>query len=109
MSNFSAAEIKAEVLKAEERIRPYVREREKGIITASSGNHGLAFAYLTKTFDVQGIIFLPKIASKTKIEALRSYGLKSRLYAPTAQNSGFMAMIALKPKCRPEPLQKGRA
>lgn len=126
MRNFSATEIRAEVLKAEERIRAYVREtpieyspflsqqsdcevflklenmqltgsfklrgamnkllsldqaqREKGIITASSGNHGLAFAYLTKTFDVQGIIFLPKIASKTKIEALRSYGTELRFY-----------------------------
>ena len=125
-SDFSTAEIRAEVLEAEKRVRPYIREtlieyspyfselsdcevflklenmqltgsfklrgamnkllsldpsqREKSIITASSGNHGLAFAYLTKKFDVQGTIFLPKIASKTKIEALRSYGTELRFY-----------------------------
>ena len=49
------------------------QEKEKGIITASSGNHGMAFAYLTKKFDVTGTIFLPKIASPAKIEALRTY------------------------------------
>lgn len=55
-------------------------QKEKGIITASSGNHGMAFAYLTKTFDFKGTIFLPKIASNTKIEALREYGAEIRLY-----------------------------
>jgi threonine dehydratase len=55
-------------------------QREKGIITASSGNHGMAFAYLTKAFDFKGTIFLPKIASNTKIEALREYGAEIRFY-----------------------------
>ncbi len=55
-------------------------QKEKGIITASSGNHGMAFAYLTKTFDFKGTIFLPKIATNTKIEALREYGSEIRFY-----------------------------
>lgn len=55
-------------------------QKEKGIITASSGNHGMAFAYLTKAFDFKGTIFLPKIASNTKIEALREHGAEIRFY-----------------------------
>jgi threonine dehydratase len=55
-------------------------QKEKGIITASSGNHGLAFAYLTKKFDFKGIIFLPKITSNAKIAALRECGAEIRFY-----------------------------
>ncbi|NIM91112.1 MAG: threonine/serine dehydratase [Candidatus Aminicenantes bacterium] len=55
-------------------------KREKGIITASSGNHGMAFAYLTQTFGFKGTIFLPKITSSTKIDALNEYGAKIRFY-----------------------------
>ncbi len=56
------------------------QEKEKGIITASSGNHGMAFAYLTKKFKIKGTIFLPKIASPAKIEALRTYGAQIKQY-----------------------------
>jgi threonine dehydratase len=49
-------------------------EKDKGVITASTGNHGLAFAWIAKKFDVKGTIFLPETSSPTKIEALRLYG-----------------------------------
>ncbi len=80
-------------------------QREKGIITASSGNHGMAFAYLAKTFGFKGTIFLPTITSKTKIEALSEYGAEIRLYGDdcvkaemqaraTAQKEGLTFMSA---------------
>lgn len=50
-------------------------EKERGIITASSGNHGMAFAFITQKFDLNGTIYLPETASPAKLEALRSYGL----------------------------------
>jgi len=50
-------------------------EINRGIITASSGNHGMAFAYITQKFDLKGTIYLPETASPAKLEALRSYGL----------------------------------
>ncbi len=56
------------------------QEKEKGIITASSGNHGMAFAYLTKKFNTKGTIFLPKTASPAKIEALLTYGAQIKQY-----------------------------
>jgi len=67
------------------------KEKEKGIITASSGNHGMAFAYLTKKFDVKGTIFLPKIAAPAKIEALRTYGAQIKQYGDDCIKSELKA------------------
>lgn len=120
----TASEVKKDVLEAEVRIRPYIREtpveyspylsrlgncdvylkleniqitgsfklrgaankilsltneeREKGVITASTGNHGLAFAWMAQKFDIKGTIFLPEISSPAKTEALRQYGAEIR-------------------------------
>lgn len=55
-------------------------ERDKGVITASTGNHGAAFAWLAKKFNIKGTIFLPETSSPTKIEALRLFGVNIRYY-----------------------------
>ncbi|MFC2164845.1 threonine/serine dehydratase [Acidobacteriota bacterium] len=55
-------------------------ELEKGIITASSGNHAAAFAYLMKRFGLKGTIFLPKTASESKLESLRYYDVPLELH-----------------------------
>ncbi len=55
-------------------------EKNKGIITASSGNHGMAVAYGLKTFNITGRIFLPANASPTKIKALQDYGAQIELF-----------------------------
>ena len=52
-------------------LEPEVRQR--GIITASSGNHGAAFVYLLKKFDCPGTVFLPENAAEVKIRNLRFY------------------------------------
>ncbi len=49
-------------------------ERSKGVVTASSGNHGYAFAYLSELFQFPGIIYLPETTAETKIEALKEFG-----------------------------------
>lgn len=112
-------DIKKEVLAAESRIRPFIREtlldysvplsratgcqvflkcetmqytgsfkvrgafskllsltpaqRELGIVTASTGNHGAGIAYGLYKLDIPGIIFVPKNASPTKIDNIRNY------------------------------------
>jgi threonine dehydratase len=48
------------------------RQLKKGLVTASSGNHGRAFAYMLTRLNQAGIVFLPKGASPVKIRALRS-------------------------------------
>jgi len=55
-------------------------ERDKGVITASTGNHGAAFAWLAKRFNLKGSIFLPETSSPTKIESLRLYGADIQYY-----------------------------
>lgn len=49
-------------------------ERSRGIVTASSGNHGSAVAFLLRKFGLQGSIYLPETASSAKVETLRTYG-----------------------------------
>lgn len=55
-------------------------EKCKGLITASTGNHGLAFAWIANKFNVKGTIFLPETSSPPKIEALRLYGADIQTY-----------------------------
>ena len=55
-------------------------EKLKGVLTASSGNHGMAFAWAARKFGVNGRIYLPQTGSPTKIDALRSYGADIELY-----------------------------
>ena len=56
------------------------KEKEKGVVTASTGNHGAAFAYTIKKLGLKGTIYLPENASQTKIEALRYYGIDLKFY-----------------------------
>lgn len=48
-------------------------QRRKGIITASTGNHGLAVAYALETLGLRGSIYLPENASPQKVAMLRRY------------------------------------
>lgn len=55
-------------------------ERQMGIVTASTGNHGSAVAYLLKKFGWQGSIYVPENASSAKIDALRLLGADLRFH-----------------------------
>lgn len=118
----TADEVRAEVLDAEQRIRPYIREtpleyshslsaatgcqvwlklenlqltnsfklrgamnailalddaaRERGIVTASSGNHGMAVAHALQQTGSKGTIYLPETAPPVKVRDLRAYGVE---------------------------------
>jgi len=56
------------------------KEKKRSIVTVSSGNHGIAFAYLCERFGFKGTIYLPENAGQAKIEALRSYGADLKFY-----------------------------
>ncbi len=112
--------LKRDVLRAEERIRPYIREtpldaspalsdrtssnvfvklenlqytgsfklrgamnkllslspdeRAKGVVAASTGNHGVAVAFGMEKIGVKGKVFAPENASSQKLEAVRRLG-----------------------------------
>jgi len=55
-------------------------EKRSGVVTASSGNHGCATAYMMRKIGIDGEIFLPENVSRTKLEALRLYGAKIKFH-----------------------------
>ncbi|MBI4540476.1 MAG: pyridoxal-phosphate dependent enzyme [Gemmatimonadetes bacterium] len=49
-------------------------ERARGVVLASSGNFGQAFAYAGKRLDVPVAVVTPQRTSRFKVEAIRGYG-----------------------------------
>jgi threonine dehydratase len=49
-------------------------ERRRGVITASTGNHGQSIAYAAKTFGVRAVIAAPEGANPDKVAAMRRLG-----------------------------------
>lgn len=54
-------------------------ERARGVVAASTGNHGLAVAHALALLGIAGEIFLPARVSPAKLEALRARGARVRL------------------------------
>ena len=48
--------------------------RGRGVITASSGNHGAAVAYAAAQLGCDATVFVPEYASRSKVEAIRRRG-----------------------------------
>jgi len=57
------------------------RQRERGVVTASSGNHGAAVAYGLRALGLQGVIFVPENASPAKVANIRALGAEVRTHA----------------------------
>src|SRR5215470_15903378 len=49
-------------------------ERERGVIAASTGNHGQSIAYAARLFGVQARICVPEHANPVKVAAMRGLG-----------------------------------
>jgi threonine dehydratase len=45
-----------------------------GVVAASGGNHGVAVAFAAMKLDKPATIFVPSVASKTKLDRIRQYG-----------------------------------
>jgi threonine dehydratase len=56
-------------------------ERARGVVAASSGNHGAAVACGLRMLGLGGIIFVPENASPAKVDNIRSYGAEVRTHA----------------------------
>jgi threonine dehydratase len=50
-------------------------QRERGVVTASTGNHGLGVGNALATLGGHGLVYLPENASPSKVAALRRLGL----------------------------------
>ncbi|HEV2125008.1 MAG TPA: pyridoxal-phosphate dependent enzyme, partial [Chloroflexota bacterium] len=57
-----------------------LEQQARGVVTASTGNHGAAVAYGLKQLGMSGVIFVPKNAAPTKLEAIKRLGGEVRIY-----------------------------
>ena len=55
-------------------------ERQKGLITASAGNHAQGVAYAAHKFGVKAVIVMPTTTPLIKVERTKSYGAEVVLY-----------------------------
>ncbi|MBQ9991557.1 MAG: threonine ammonia-lyase, partial [Lachnospiraceae bacterium] len=55
-------------------------ERQKGIITASAGNHAQGVAYAAKCYGVKSVIVMPTTTPLIKVNRTKSYGAEVVLY-----------------------------
>src|SRR5919197_6064700 len=51
-------------------------ERERGVISASTGNHGQSIAYAARLFGVPATICVPENANPVKVASIRSLGAR---------------------------------
>jgi threonine dehydratase len=56
--------------------------RARGVVTASSGNHAQAVAYVARRYGVPATVVMPEIAPAVKIEATRELGAEVVLVPP---------------------------
>jgi threonine dehydratase len=49
-------------------------ERERGVISASTGNHGQSIAYAARLFGVRAIVVVPEGANPVKVAFIRAFG-----------------------------------
>lgn len=55
-------------------------DKAKGVVTASSGNHGAATAYAAKKLGIKVLVFVPVHASVAKIDAIKRSNAEVRLH-----------------------------
>lgn len=56
------------------------KEREKGLITASAGNHAQGVAYAAKLFGAKAVIVMPNTTPLIKVNRTKSYGAEVVLH-----------------------------
>ncbi len=70
-------------------------EREKGLITASAGNHAQGVAYAAKKYGVKAVIVMPTTTPLMKVNRTKSYGaevvLKGDVYDEAAEYAAQLA------------------
>ncbi len=66
-------------------LRPY--ERTRGVIAASTGNHGQSVAYAARLFGVHAIIVVPEKANPGKIAAMQGMGAEVIRHGATYDES----------------------
>lgn len=67
-------------------------QKQKGVVVASTGNHGAAMAYGLNKINMPGIIFVPENASSTKIENILNYNTPLKFYGTDSVETELFAL-----------------
>jgi threonine dehydratase len=57
-------------------------ERERGVCTASTGNHGQSLAYAAGRFGARAVVYVPEGANPAKVAAMRRLGAEVVFHGP---------------------------
>src|SRR5690625_7291324 len=63
------------------------QELEKGIITASAGNHAQGLAFAAKKLGAKSMIYMPEKTPHSKVEATKNYGAEVVLVGDSFQEA----------------------
>lgn len=67
-------------------------EREQGVVTASTGNHGAAVAFGLSKLKMNGIVFVPENASATKIDNIKNYDAQLKFFGTDCMQTEIHAI-----------------
>ena len=68
-------------------------QRDRGVVAASSGNHGLGVAHALSVLGGQGIVCVPSHASPAKVAAIRRYGVEVRVMGQEPAETETLARL----------------
>jgi threonine dehydratase len=70
-------------------------EKKRGVISASTGNHGQSVAYAARLFETTAVICAPEVANPVKVQAMRDLGaevvLQGRNFDESKENAERLA------------------
>jgi threonine dehydratase len=69
-------------------------QKKRGVVSASTGNHGLALSYAAKLEGVPLTLFLPKNAVREKVRKIEEYGVELILYGGSCEKAEVHARRA---------------
>jgi threonine dehydratase len=68
-------------------------QRDRGVVAASSGNHGLGVAHALFALGGKGIVCVPEHASRVKVAAIRRYGVDVRVMGQEPAETESLARL----------------
>lgn len=66
-------------------------ERSRGVVAASTGNHGAGVAYAAGRLGIRAIVYVPDMASPLKVQAIRDLGAEVRIHGSDGVDSEIEA------------------
>ncbi len=67
-------------------------QKSRGVVVASSGNHGAAMGFALTQLNIPGIIFVPENAAPTKIDNIRNYDIPLELHGKDTMQTELYAL-----------------